>query len=96
MRLRAIWRGAPTSSIVRPAGACGQRPIAAAGISVQSHTQDDYARMLLARDQPGDKERALELLAEAVTAYQELGMESWAEAATRLQQPPRLTSTPGK
>jgi hypothetical protein len=52
--------------------------------------------MLLARDQPGDKERALELLAEAVTAYQELGMESWAEAATRLQQPPRLTSTPGK
>jgi hypothetical protein len=52
--------------------------------------------MLLARDQPGDKERALEMLAEAVTAYQELGMESRAEAATRLQQPPRLTSTPGE
>jgi tetratricopeptide (TPR) repeat protein len=51
-----------------------------------AHSQDDYARMLLTRDQPGDKERALQLLAEAVTTYQELGMESWAHAAAELQQ----------
>jgi tetratricopeptide (TPR) repeat protein len=56
----------------------GARPLLA-------HTQDDYARMLLARGRPGDYERALELLAEAVTTYQELGMESWAQAARELQ-----------
>jgi DNA-binding SARP family transcriptional activator len=50
-----------------------------------AHSQDDYARMLLARDQPGDKERALQLLAEAVITYRELGMESWAQAAAELQ-----------
>jgi hypothetical protein len=50
-----------------------------------AHTQNDYARMLLARDAPGDMGRALELLAEAVTTYQELGMESWAQAATELK-----------
>jgi DNA-binding SARP family transcriptional activator len=50
-----------------------------------AHTQNDYARMLLARDAPGDTVRALELLAEAVTTYQELGMESWAQAATELK-----------
>jgi tetratricopeptide (TPR) repeat protein len=60
-----------------------------------AHTQDDYARMLLARDAPGDTEKALALLAEAVTTYQELGMESWAQEARGLQQPPRLTSKPG-
>ena len=47
-----------------------------------AHTQHDYARMLLARDQPGDAERALELLAEAVSTYHSLGMDSWAAAAT--------------
>ena len=47
-----------------------------------AHTQDDYAHMLLERDQPGDSERARELLAEAVQTYQSLGMNSWAEAAT--------------
>jgi tetratricopeptide (TPR) repeat protein len=60
-----------------------------------AHTQDDYARMLLARNQAGDRERALELLTEAVSTYQELGMESWAQAATALTQTPRLTSSPG-
>ena len=34
-----------------------------------AHTQDDYAHMLLERDQPGDSERARELLAEAVSTY---------------------------
>jgi eukaryotic-like serine/threonine-protein kinase len=54
-----------------------------------AHSRADYARMLLARDQPGDVERALDLLADAVAAYEELGMESWARAAKRLQQQPR-------
>jgi DNA-binding SARP family transcriptional activator len=47
-----------------------------------AHTQDDYARMLLKRSQDGDHERARELLAEAVSTYRDLGMDSWAEAAT--------------
>ena len=47
-----------------------------------AHTQDDYARMLLERDQPGDSERARELLAEAISTYHSLGMDSWAAAAT--------------
>jgi DNA-binding SARP family transcriptional activator len=43
-----------------------------------AHTMDDYGHMLLARDRPGDRERARELLAEAVSIYRELGMDSWA------------------
>jgi DNA-binding SARP family transcriptional activator len=50
-----------------------------------AHTQHDYARMLLARDQRGDREKALELLGGAVSIYQELSMESWAQAATELK-----------
>jgi tetratricopeptide (TPR) repeat protein len=50
-----------------------------------AYTQQDYARMLLARDQPGDREKARELLDDAVSIYQELGMESWAHAATELK-----------
>jgi tetratricopeptide (TPR) repeat protein len=34
-----------------------------------SHTQHDYARMLPARDGPTDRERALGLIAEALTTY---------------------------
>jgi tetratricopeptide (TPR) repeat protein len=49
-----------------------------------AHSQHDYARMLLARNQPGDRERARELLAECVSTYRELGMEPWAEAASGL------------
>lgn len=46
-----------------------------------AHTQEDYARMLLARDAPGDRERSHDLLEAAVTAYRELGMDRWAERA---------------
>lgn len=60
-----------------------------------AHTQHDYARMLLRRDRPGDKERALELLAQAVTTYQELGMEGWVQAGRGLKRPPRPNSRPG-
>ena len=42
-----------------------------------AHTQEDYARMLLARDDPGDRERAQELLDQALATYRELGMESY-------------------
>lgn len=37
-------------------------------------TQGDYARMLLARDEPGDRGRAKELLDEARATYREPGM----------------------
>jgi hypothetical protein len=39
-----------------------------------AHTQDDYAHMLLARDEPGDAEKAGVLLDVARAAYRELGI----------------------
>jgi DNA-binding SARP family transcriptional activator len=47
-------------------------------------TQEDYARMLLARDDPGDRERAHELLDAALATYCELGMETHAASASAL------------
>jgi DNA-binding SARP family transcriptional activator len=49
-----------------------------------AHAQHDMAAMLLARDATGDSERARVLLDEAVTAYRELGMDSWAARAEML------------
>ena len=49
-----------------------------------AHTQHDYARMLLARDGPGDRERAQELLDQALATYRDLGMESYAASAGAL------------
>lgn len=49
-----------------------------------AHTEEDYARMLLARDGSGDPERARVLLEAAVAGYRELGMESRAERASAL------------
>jgi tetratricopeptide (TPR) repeat protein len=46
-----------------------------------AHTQRDYARMLVARSAPGDRQRAQLLLSEALTTYGELGMETAASAA---------------
>ena len=46
-----------------------------------AHTQHDYARMLLGRDDSGDSARAGELLASALGTYRELGMEPWAKRA---------------
>jgi hypothetical protein len=51
-----------------------------------AHTQEDYAGLLLSRNEHGDRERALELIGEALTTYRELGMESWARSATELEQ----------
>ena len=39
-----------------------------------AHAQADYARMLLARREPGDRERAGELIASARAIYEQLGM----------------------
>ena len=47
-----------------------------------ARTQDDYARMLLARDEPGDRERAQQLVGAALASYRELGMESHATSAS--------------
>jgi AAA ATPase domain len=55
----------------------GARPWAA-------HTENDYARMLCARDGRGDRERAHALLDTARTTYRELDMESYAAAAAAL------------
>jgi DNA-binding SARP family transcriptional activator len=49
-----------------------------------AHTQSDYARMLLARDGPGDRERAQKLLDAALASYRELGMKSYAATAATL------------
>ncbi len=53
-----------------------------------AHTQDDYARMLLSRGEPGDRERAIELAQRALATYRELGMDSWAERASSLEGAP--------
>jgi len=45
-----------------------------------AHTQSDYARMLLAGDEPNDWERGLELGREALATYRELGLDYWADA----------------
>ena len=47
-----------------------------------AHTQDDFARMLVERDGPGDPERAEQLLDEAIATYRELGMRSYEARAT--------------
>jgi hypothetical protein len=59
-----------------------------------SHTQHDYATMLLARDAPADRGRALELIAAALTTYRELGMEGWAERASELERALMVSPAP--
>jgi tetratricopeptide (TPR) repeat protein len=49
-----------------------------------AHTQYDYARMLLARDEPRDREKAQELRDAALATYRNLGMESYAADADGL------------
>jgi DNA-binding SARP family transcriptional activator/tetratricopeptide (TPR) repeat protein len=48
-----------------------------------AHTQADYASMLLARAQPGDRERAHELAARARALYHQLGMHAHAALLDR-------------
>jgi DNA-binding SARP family transcriptional activator len=50
-----------------------------------AHTHTDYARMLLARDHPDDRKRALKLIRYALATYRELGMPSGADEASELK-----------
>ena len=49
-----------------------------------AHTQHDYARTLLRRDQRGDREHALELLRAALATADELGLKALTDRALRL------------
>ena len=49
-----------------------------------AHTQHDYARMLLARNGHGDRERTQELLDDARMTYRELGMDSYAASSAAI------------
>ncbi|MEA2405535.1 MAG: eukaryotic-like serine/threonine-protein kinase, partial [Thermoleophilaceae bacterium] len=49
-----------------------------------AHVQHDYAAMLFERAGTGDEERARELLAEAVSGYRALGMDTWVRRARAL------------
>jgi DNA-binding SARP family transcriptional activator len=49
-----------------------------------ARTQEDYADMLLERDEPGDRERADGLLEQALSIYRELGMKSYAARASAM------------
>jgi hypothetical protein len=50
-----------------------------------AHSQHDYAAMLLARGEPGDRKRAGELVHEALAGYRRLGMLDWAEKAVGVE-----------
>jgi DNA-binding SARP family transcriptional activator len=56
-----------------------------------AHTQSDYARMLLARNSPGDRERAQPLLDSAQETYRDLGMNN---SPARPAAPPEQAGTP--
>jgi hypothetical protein len=59
-----------------------------------AHTQHDYAHMLLDRDEAGDSARGTELIGQALATYRELGMQSWAEKASELEQTLRGAPAP--
>jgi class 3 adenylate cyclase/tetratricopeptide (TPR) repeat protein len=46
-----------------------------------AHTQREYARMLIDRNAPGDRDKARELLTEAIAMYREIGMPKHVEMA---------------
>jgi tetratricopeptide (TPR) repeat protein len=49
-----------------------------------AHTLRDYGRMRLSRNEPGDGERAQQLLSQAVATYNELGMDTYAARTSSL------------
>jgi tetratricopeptide (TPR) repeat protein len=49
-----------------------------------AHTQEDYARMLIERNAPGDRDKAFRLLTEAIAMYREIGMPKHLEMAEAL------------
>jgi tetratricopeptide (TPR) repeat protein len=50
-----------------------------------AHTQRDYTQLLLTRNEPGDRDRALELIGEAIFSYERVGMDPWAAEAAELE-----------
>ena len=75
----------------------GQEDVSAKGCTVQApvgsevHAVDpyDYAKMLLTRDMPGDRNQAHQLLAAAAEQYQKLGMTPWLARSAELAVTPR-------
>jgi hypothetical protein len=61
-----------------------------------AHTEYDYARMLLRRNDNADREKALELIERARTRYRELGMESGADTAFDVERALRVARAPGR
>lgn len=49
-----------------------------------ARTKHDYARMLFARDKPGERGRAQKLCAAALAMYRELGMKRYATSVEEL------------
>jgi hypothetical protein len=49
-----------------------------------AHSQHDYGRTLIARDAPGDRDRARQLLSGARQEYERLGMTPWVTRAAHL------------
>ncbi|MEE9285802.1 MAG: tetratricopeptide repeat protein, partial [Dehalococcoidia bacterium] len=49
-----------------------------------AHTQHDYARMLIDRHGPGDRDKAFRLLTEAIAMYRDIGMPKHLEMAEAL------------
>jgi hypothetical protein len=50
-----------------------------------AHSQRDYAQLLLTRNEPGDRDRALELIGEAIFTYKRVGMNPWTAEAAELE-----------
>ena len=51
-----------------------------------ARTRQDLARMLIERDEPGDRERVLDLLDQSGSTYAALGMRSWAQSTRALRE----------
>jgi tetratricopeptide (TPR) repeat protein len=56
-----------------------------------AHSEHNYGRTLLARDGPGDRDRAQQLLTGARQVYQTLGMTQWVARAAAVGRRPVLT-----
>jgi DNA-binding SARP family transcriptional activator/tetratricopeptide (TPR) repeat protein len=50
-----------------------------------AHTRHDYARMLLLRNRPGDRDKAVELLEQALATAEQLGLKALADKARPLK-----------
>jgi tetratricopeptide (TPR) repeat protein len=89
----ARYLGLLAATAGRPDEAAGhfeqaQRANAAMGTRGQlAHTKADHARLLFARNRPGDGEHALRLVAEARTAAEELGLMRLRERIAQLTPP---------